>query len=162
MGVKFGLTHHKSTGVHSVFLFHYKIMKSKFHSVLLIDDSIPINYYHKIIVEKSGVALKCIAVNNGQEALDYLQTKKDAQERLPELIFVDINMPGINGWEFLEKFRANHNSILKEVVTVMLTTSINPDDKEKSKRLNVSNYFAKPLTVKVLEDLYDSYFNDRI
>jgi CheY-like chemotaxis protein len=81
---------------------------------------------------------------------------------LPELIFVDINMPGINGWEFLEKFRANHNSILKEVVTVMLTTSINPDDKEKSKRLNVSNYFAKPLTVKVLEDLYDSYFNDRI
>ena len=137
-------------------------MKNKFNSVLLIDDSIPINYFHKIIVEKSGVALNCIAVNNGQEALDYLQIKKDAQERLPELIFVDINMPGINGWEFLEKFRANHKSILKEVVTVMLTTSINPDDKEKSKRLNVPNYFPKPLTVKVLEDLYDSYFNHRI
>ena len=137
-------------------------MKNKIHSVLLIDDSIPINYFHKIIVEKSGVALNCIAVNNGQEALDYLQIKKDAQERLPELIFVDINMPGINGWEFLEKFRANHKSILKEVVTVMLTTSINPDDKEKSKRLNVPNYFPKPLTVKLLVDLYDSYFNHRI
>ena len=137
-------------------------MKNKIHSVLLIDDSIPINYFHKIIVEKSGVAMSCTAVNNGQEALEYLQSKQDTQERLPELIFVDINMPVINGWDFLEKFRANHKSILKEVVTVMLTTSINPDDKEKSKRLNVPNYFPKPLTVKVLEDLYDSYFNHRI
>jgi CheY-like chemotaxis protein len=137
-------------------------MKNKFHSVLLIDDSIPINYFHKIIVGKSGIALSCIALNNGQEALDYLQIKQDAQERLPELIFVDINMPVINGWEFLEKFRANHNSNINEVVTVMLTTSINPDDKEKAKRLNVINYLPKPLTVKVLSDLYDSYFKDRL
>ena len=63
-------------------------MKNKFHSVLLIDDSIPINYFHKIIVEKSGVALSCVSVSNGQEALDYLQIKQDAQERFPELIFV--------------------------------------------------------------------------
>jgi len=137
-------------------------MNNKFHSVLLIDDSIPINYFHKIIVKKSGIALSCIAVNNGQEALDYLQIKQDAQERFPELIFVDINMPVINGWEFLEKFRAKHKSILKEVVTVMLTTSINPDDREKAKKLNVPNYLPKPLTVQVLKDLYDSYYKARL
>jgi len=137
-------------------------MNNKFHSVLLIDDSIPINYFHKIIVKKSGIALSCIAVNNGQEALDYLQIKRDAQERFPELIFVDINMPVINGWEFLEKFRAKHKSILKEVVTVMLTTSINPDDREKAKKLNVPNYLPKPLTVQVLKDLYDSYYKARL
>ena len=129
---------------------------------MLIDDSIPINYFHKIIVKKSGIALSCIAVNNGQEALDYLQIKQDAQERFPELIFVDINMPVINGWEFLEKFRAKHKSILKEVVTVMLTTSINPDDREKAKKLNVPNYLPKPLTVQVLKDLYDSYYKARL
>ena len=161
MGVKFGLILNKGREVPSVFLFHYKIMKNKIHSVLLIDDSIPINYFHKIIVEKSGVALSCTAVNNGQEALEYLQSKQDTQERLPELIFVDINMPVINGWDFLEKFRANHKSVLKEVVMVMLTTSINPDDREKAKRLHVSNYLAKPLTVEVLVDLYDSYFKGR-
>lgn len=133
-------------------------MKNKIHSVLLIDDSIPINYFHKIIVEKSGVALSCIAVNNGQEALDYIQTKQDTQERLPELIFVDINMPVMNGWDFLKKFQAKHKSVLKEVVMVMLTTSINPDDREEAKRFDVSNYLAKPLTVEVLVDLYDSYF----
>ena len=137
-------------------------MNNKFHSVLLIDDSIPINYFHKIIVKKSGIALSCIAVNNGQEALDYLQIKQDAQERFPELIFVDINMPVINGWEFLEKFRVKHKSILKEVVTVMLTTSINPDDREKAKKLNVPNYLPKPLTVQVLKDLYDSYYKARL
>jgi len=137
-------------------------MKNKFHSVLLIDDSIPINYFHKIIIEKSGVSLSCVAVNNGQEGLDYLQIKQDAQERFPELIFVDINMPVMNGWEFLEKFRTNHIATLKEVVTVMLTTSINPDDKEKAKKLNVLNYLPKPLTVKVLEDLCESYFKDRL
>lgn len=137
-------------------------MKNKFHSVLLIDDSVPINYFHKIIVEKSGVALSCIAVNNGQEGLDYLQIKQDAQERFPELIFVDINMPVMNGWEFLDKFRTKHKSILKEVVTVMLTTSINPDDKERAKKLNVPNYLPKPLTVQVLEDLCESYFKGRL
>jgi CheY-like chemotaxis protein len=105
--------------------------------------------------------LSCTAVNNGQEALDYLQSKQDTQERLPELIFVDINMPVINGWDFLEKFRANHKSVLKEVVMVMLTTSMNPDDREKAKRLHVSNYLPKPLTVEVLVDLYDSYFKGR-
>jgi CheY-like chemotaxis protein len=136
-------------------------MKNKIHSVLLIDDSIPNNYFHKIILEKSGVALGCTAVNNGQEALDYLQSKQDAQERFPELIFVDINMPVINGWDFVEKFRANHKSVLKEVVMVMLTTSINPDDREKAERLHVSNYLAKPLTVEVLVDLYDSHFKGR-
>jgi len=137
-------------------------MKNKFHSVLLIDDSVPINYFHKIIVEKSGVALSCIAVNNGQEGLDYLQIKQDAQERFPELIFVDINMPVMNGWEFLDKLRTKHKSILKEVVTVMLTTSINPDDKERAKKLNVPNYLPKPLTVQVLEDLCESYFKGRL
>lgn len=137
-------------------------MKNKIHSVLLIDDSIPINYFHKIIVEKSGIALSCIAVNNGQEALDYLQVKQDAQERLPELIFVDINMPVMDGWGFLETFRAKHQSILKEVFTVMLTTSINPDDREKAKKLEVPNYLQKPLTVQVLEDLCDSYFKGRL
>jgi CheY-like chemotaxis protein len=161
MGVKFGLILNKVREVPSVFLFHYKIMKNKIHSVLLIDDSIPNNYFHKIILEKSGVALGCTAVNNGQEALDYLQSKQDAQERFPELIFVDINMPVINGWDFVEKFRANHKSVLKEVVMVMLTTSINPDDREKAERLHVSNYLAKPLTVEVLVDLYDSHFKGR-
>lgn len=137
-------------------------MKNKFHSVLLIDDSIPINYFHKIIVEKSGVALSCVSASNGQEALDYLQIKQDAQERFPELIFVDINMPVMNGWEFLAQFRAKHSSIAKEVVTVMLTTSINPDDKEKAKKLDVPNYLPKPLTVKVLEDLCDAYFKAQL
>ena len=137
-------------------------MKNKFHTVLLIDDSIPINYFHKIMVEKSDVALSCIAVNNGQEALDYLQNKQDAQERFPEVIFVDINMPVMNGWEFLDKFRTNHNSTLKEVVTVMLTTSINPDDKERAEKLNVSNYLLKPLTVKVLDDLRNTYFKGQL
>ena len=137
-------------------------MKNKFHSVLLIDDSIPINYFHKIIVEKSGIALSCIAVNNGQEALDYLQLKQDASERFPELILVDINMPVLNGWEFLETFRAKHKAIFNEVVTVMLTTSINPDDKEKAKELDVPNYLLKPLTVKVLENVRDSYFKGQL
>jgi CheY-like chemotaxis protein len=136
-------------------------MKKKIHSVLLIDDSIPINFFHKRIIEKAGITMSCIALNNGQEALDYLKVKHDTKEKLPELIFIDINMPVLNGWEFLEKFRALHKSIPNEVITVMLTTSINPDDKEKAKTHNISNYIPKPLTVKILQDLHEKYFAER-
>ncbi len=138
-------------------------MKKKLNCILLIDDSEPTNYLNKRIVEKSGYAEKCVAVQGGQVALKYLQSKEDGKYPRPDLIFLDINMPAMNGWEFLDEYKKLSKEIQGRIIVVMLTTSLNPDDKEKAKSYNEINDFKnKPLTIKMLEEILQNHFADRL
>ncbi len=124
----------------------------KIDSVLLIDDSIPINYLHKMIIDQSGIAQKCMSVNNGQEAMDFIKNN-----HLPDLIFLDINMPILNGWEFLEAFKKFNSKLVKKIIIIMLTSSINPDDRDKAKG-RVEEYLVKPLSNETLTELLQKHF----
>ncbi len=76
---------------------------NKLKRVLLIDDCKATNYIHRLVIEKYGCAEAVVEVNNGREALEYLTTEVDGSYPKPELVFLDINMPVMNGWQFLEK-----------------------------------------------------------
>ena len=112
-------------------------MRKKINCILLIDDDKSTNFLHKIIIEETGVSEKVEAVQSGQEALDYLERKKEGVYPKPDLIFLDINMPGMNGWEFLEEYEKLDDNLKGEIMIMMLTTSINPDDEEKAKKPNL-------------------------
>ena len=75
-------------------------MRKKLECILLIDDDDEDNFYHKIVIERMNITKRIEVAYNGLEALEFLQ--KESQI-IPELIFLDINMPKMNGWEFLEK-----------------------------------------------------------
>ena len=81
-------------------------MKPKLNGVMIIDDDEPTNFFNQMIVENSGCTDHIMVAQSGQEALDYLSNGALAEENsnspLPSLIFLDINMPAMNGWEFLE------------------------------------------------------------
>ena len=138
-------------------------MKKKLNCVLLIDDDEPTNYLSKLQLESIDCAEHITIAQSGQQALDYLLTgvcpDGDDSFPCPDLIFLDINMPAMNGWEFLQKYDAFDKKHQGNVVIVMLTTSLNPDDKSKAMGLaSISGFENKPITLPKLEQILLKYF----
>lgn len=132
----------------------------KLDCVLLIDDDDATNFYHTIILEEEFIDGHIQSVRSAKEGLDFLLCK-GAYAELPQpgIIFLDINMPGMNGWDFLAKYNELSKDIHNRSIVVMLTTSVNPDDKERAERIPVVKEFVhKPLTPEVFWKVVNENF----
>jgi CheY-like chemotaxis protein len=131
-------------------------MSIQLNCILLIDDDEPTNFLNKMTLEQSGCTSQIHIAQSGQEALDYL---REAFPR-PDLIFLDINMPAMDGWEFLEKYRNLPPARKADIVLIMLTTSLNPDDELRTRAIpEVSGFENKPLNREQLDILLKRYFS---
>lgn len=141
-------------------------MTTVINCILLIDDDAVTNMIHKKAIEKAHCAKEIKVVSSAEDALLYL-TRQGIYENeelypAPNLIFLDINMPGLSGWDFLEEFKGLSYEIRQALIIVMLSTSINPDDADKAKTIKeVSGFKNKPLTTDVLSDIIYEYFEAR-
>jgi CheY-like chemotaxis protein len=124
---------------------------------MLIDDNPDDNFYHERVIRKSDAAEMVISEESGMAALEYLRERKHNGREHPELIFLDINMPGMNGWEFLEEYRKLDKELQSSVIVIMLSTSENPDDRTRALNV-VPDFKTKPLTPKMLEEIINTYF----
>ena len=132
----------------------------KLNCVLLIDDDEATNFLHKLVIQRSGYAEEIVAYQNAEEALTYLGTESGGRYPQPDLIFLDINMPRMNGWEFMDAYANLTEEQRGKVVVMMLTTSLNPDDKEKADGIeNITGFLTKPLTKEMLRGVLDRHFN---
>jgi CheY-like chemotaxis protein len=118
----------------------------------LVDDDAVINMVNKRVIELSKLAAKVSSFTSAKEALDLLRNLAYGnQELFPKIIFLDINMPDMDGWGFLNEFIKLPVNVLKETKVVMLTSSIDLFDIRKAKTYPVVNdYIIKPLNVKLL------------
>jgi CheY-like chemotaxis protein len=131
---------------------------NKLGCIFLIDDDYPTNYFHRIIIEEVDCAEEIVICQSGQEALSQLTDRMELGQPTPDLIFLDINMPGMTGWEFLERYQ-NLPTKAHGKVLVVLTTSLNPDDEKKAHLLDgVDGFRRKPLSGEMLTDLMQEYF----
>ena len=139
-------------------------MKTKLNSVLLIDDDEPTNYFNSLIIEQTGCADRIYIAQSGQKALDYLTACEHSLGNCegfpcPDLIFLDINMPAMNGWEFLKKYRDLNKEQKGKTVFVMLTTSLFSEDVLKARAIpEISGFETKPLTPEAIENIIEKYF----
>ncbi len=132
-------------------------MKKTINCVLLIDDDPATNFFNKTVVSRHGHFDKIIVVESGQSALDFLNDETTIK---PDLIFLDINMPAMNGWEFIEAFEQLDEEVQEGIKMVVLTTSSNPDDYDKSKGNGiVDDYINKPLSNRILDDVLEEHFS---
>ena len=137
-------------------------MKEKLKCILLIDDDEATNFIHKFVIEKANCAEKVVTKEGGQLALDYLLSIENGKHPQPDIIFLDINMPGMNGWEFLEHYNKLEENQQAEMVVVMLTTSLDPIDKEKAEKIGeISDFKPKPLTIEMLNKTIKKHFPDK-
>jgi len=138
-------------------------MLKQINCVLLIDDDEATNFINQMVIEESGRAKEIIVKESGFDALEYLTSVQNGGHPQPDLIFVDINMPGMDGFEFLEEYEKLSNDQKGKHVVVMLTTSVNPDDKNKASKFNeVDQFMHKPLTQELFEEVMETHFPNEI
>jgi CheY-like chemotaxis protein len=123
---------------------------------MLIDDNKDDNFFHERVIRKNFAANTILVKQSASDALEYF---KQREFLYPDLIFLDINMPAINGWEFLEEYERRLNDSATHPIIIMLTTSENTDDRARAFTYKiVSEYKTKPLTKDMLEEILNLFF----
>ncbi|WP_337966283.1 response regulator [uncultured Flavobacterium sp.] len=134
-------------------------MKQKLDYIMLVDDNKIDNFFHERVIKKYNAAIKVIIKESAKEALYFLQNKDYSKNSPTSVIFLDINMPGMNGWEFLEEYKNLDKNLQCKFIVVMLTTSQNPDDIEMAKKNNILFGFkTKPLDKDMLAKVFEKYY----
>jgi len=142
-------------------------MKVKLNCILLVDDDEPTNFLNKLAVEEMACTHHIKITPGAREALDYLSCAGQPAPLnqdcpIPEIIFLDINMPAMDGWEFLQRYEALPEVQKSSIIVIMLTTSFNPEDELKARKIGaVKEFRNKPLTAALLQDILKKYFPER-
>ena len=123
----------------------------KYFSVMLIDDNEIDNLINQKMIEATNLSEHIYVHSGAKSAIEFLKNIEKLPEHsekiLPDVIFLDIDMPLMDGFQFLDLFNKLHESTKKQCKIVMLTSSINPQDIDKSKTYSfVKKYINKPLT----------------
>jgi CheY-like chemotaxis protein len=122
--------------------------------VMLVDDNDTDNFISKRIIEITGFAQNVEVKNSGKSALDYLRENQDNVDMLPTLIFLDINMPIVDGFVFLYEFEKFNDNIKDKCKVIILSSSDNKRDIDKIVNNNhVIKFITKPLTEVALEEV---------
>jgi len=133
-------------------------------SILLVDDDHISNLFNKIFISKLELDIEVDIAVNGQVALDFINgtelTKMKSSMLSPCLLLLDINMPIMNGWEFLETYESTiKNSLKNEIFIVVLTTSEEEADRVKAAgNPSVREFVQKPLSERKIKALINTYF----
>lgn len=135
-----------------------KILK-KLTSIVLVDDDDDCNFFHKRLFKKMEIVENVVIAKDGLEALEYLLS--DEIPPTPDTIFLDINMPRMDGWSFLAEYEKLELRRKAKIILIMLTTSLNPADKEKAMKIqSVDGFKNKYLTRESIEEIVLKHFPD--
>lgn len=120
--------------------------------VMLIDDDPDDNFLHQLVIRDTGLDPEIIIAESGEKALDFFTGNREFKK--PDIIFLDINMPGMNGFDFLERYKKLPESMQTGTQIVVLSTSSLPRDQQKATSI-WSNVFyrTKPLTEEIIEEI---------
>ncbi len=122
--------------------------------VCLIDDDHIFVYGAKRLMREFNFFEDLAVFSNGQDALDHFEAQSDSPDTLPSVIFLDLNMPVMNGWEFLEAFLNLPGITTHGIAIYIMSSSVDPRDLEKiQSHPYIKDYILKPLTSEDLENL---------
>lgn len=120
---------------------------NKIKNLALVDDDEIFVFLTKMTIESSNLVDVIKVFRNGREAINFLNENSHDPHQLPEVILLDLSMPVMDGWQFLEEYVALKPRIGKKIVIYVVSSSISPDDIQRAKNINeVTDYIIKPVT----------------
>lgn len=130
---------------------------NKVKSTCIIDDDPIFVYGTKRLLKEIDFSDTILVYNNGQDAIDGLNQMTSEGEELPCVIFLDLNMPIMNGWEFLEDFVKISNTNREKVTIYIISSSVDPRDLVRIKSYEVvHNYILKPISPEDLKSILEN------
>ena len=131
--------------------------KPKAKRTLIIDDDEIFVFGLTKLIQIKSLADDIVVKENGHKAINYIITLAEENKPLPELILLDLNMPILDGWGFLDRFKDLEESLHRKMEINIMSSSIAQSDYDRSKTYSaVSGYFVKPLSLKDLTNLLQS------
>lgn len=109
------------------------------------------------LINGHNLAERIIFFEDGEKALQFLSDNSSINENIPDIIFLDIRMPIMDGWQFIEEYQSLENKIEKKVHIFMVSSSDNPIDIERARNINqISDYIMKPITIEKIKEIIDN------
>jgi two-component system, chemotaxis family, chemotaxis protein CheY len=132
------------------------MMNSKTPIVALVDDDKIFQLTASKTIRALNLSEEILQFENGEDALKYLVENATRPEALPDYIFLDINMPFVDGWMFLQDYAGLKQNLLKEISIFMVSSSIDPRDIHRARSIpDVTQYVVKPLSKEKFIELLD-------
>lgn len=125
-------------------------------TIAIIDDDIIFHFIFSKLMENLQGVNEVLIFSDGKEAIDFINSNINNLDKLPDIIFLDINMPVMNGWQFLDRYKLLE--MKKKIMIYIVSSSNNPDDIIDAKAiLEVSDYLVKPIKGEQYADIIDSF-----
>ena len=119
---------------------------NRYRNLTLVDDDELFVYLTKRSIKQIDEVAQVKIFKNGLEAIKFIQSNKDQIDQLPELILLDLSMPIMDGWQFLDAFSNLNLNLPYKIIIYIVSSSISPHDIERAKKINeVSDYIVKPI-----------------
>jgi len=132
----------------------------KINTVCIVDDDDIFQLTASHMLKKTDLVNKIIVFSNGLKAINFLKAEMGSQENIPDILFLDINMPVMDGWEFLEEYLHIRPMLPKTVVIYMVSSSVDKRDVLRAKNISaLSGYLIKPISSKNIMEVIVSVLN---
>ncbi len=126
-----------------------------------MDDDSTFLFLTKKLILATRIVTRINEFYDGQQALDYLKANLENQLEYPDVIFLDLSMPVLDGWDFLEEFLVLQNSLKKKIRLYIVSSSISPHDIERAKNYRfVDDFIIKPLLKEKFLEIIDAVYRD--
>jgi two-component system chemotaxis response regulator CheY len=126
--------------------------------IAVVDDDTVYQFTASRTLKATKLTDQILQFPNGQEALEFLSTNSGNAAKLPDIIFLDINMPVTDGWMFLDEFRKLKEEFAKQMRIYMVSSSIDPRDLNRARaNPEVSDYVEKPISLTKFSELLGGF-----
>lgn len=123
-------------------------------NLMIIDDDDVFVFLTKKTIAQVNFVENIKVFDNGLDSINYIKENRENPDLLPEVIFLDLSMPIMDGWQFLDEYILLEPKIEKEIIIYVISSSISPDDLKKAKSIKVvTDFIVKPITTEKLREV---------
>jgi CheY-like chemotaxis protein len=127
---------------------------NRLNLIFIVDDDPIHQQIAQIMIDRQGISNAMRTFSDAQEVLDYLREHQEDRNQLPDVILLDLNMPVMDGWDFLKEYAGFYNTLPRSIRIYVLTSSIDENDRERVNAYSfVKGYLTKPLSRDIILQL---------